>query len=98
MDSARTEIEAKVERQLAILTRFSGSVWATHLLDLVTLYATKIRSTITYACPAWFIYGDSENLDLCLSGLGEPQWAKEHGDGKPNWSFPEYNLDRLKNL
>ncbi|KAF5568012.1 hypothetical protein FNAPI_416 [Fusarium napiforme] len=92
------EIEAKVERQLAILTRFSGSVWGTPLLGLVTLYATKIRSTITYACPAWFIYGDYESLDLCLSGLDEIKWAKEHGEGKPNWSFPKYNLDRLKKL
>ncbi|KAI7760978.1 hypothetical protein LZL87_012131 [Fusarium oxysporum] len=93
-----TEIEAKVERQLAILARFSGSVWGPSLADLVKLYTTKIRTTITYTCPAWFIYGDYESLDLCLSGFDEIQWAKEHGDGKPKWSFPKYNLERLQKL
>ncbi|KAF5533210.1 hypothetical protein FPHYL_13652 [Fusarium phyllophilum] len=63
------QIEAKVELQLAILTRFSGSVWGTPLMDLITLYATKIRSTITYACPAWFIYDDYDSLDLCLDEI-----------------------------
>ncbi|KAF4495975.1 general repressor of transcription [Fusarium agapanthi] len=58
------EIQAKVERQLAILARFSSSVWGTPLVELVKLYTTKIRTTITYACPAWFIYGDYENHDL----------------------------------
>ncbi|KAF5672061.1 hypothetical protein FHETE_3933 [Fusarium heterosporum] len=93
-----TYVIQKVKAQLGRMLRFSSSSWGPPLGALVQLYVSKIVPTITYACPAWFIYGNSGQLDWCLSGLEGIEWAKEHENESPNWRLTQHNLDRLKCL
>ncbi|KAF4994823.1 hypothetical protein FGRMN_5557 [Fusarium graminum] len=93
-----TYVVQKVKAQLGRMLRFSSSSWGPSLGAMIQLYVSKIVPTITYACPAWFIYGNSKHLDWCLSGIEEIKWAMEHENDSPNWRLTQHNLDRLKSL